>query len=132
MIEAIKRRLEAAHKGPWRAVRAGSKVITNFSLSPDKQWVSYAEDDCIIGPDGEEVLGSSEWIRVEWDDLEFMAHARQDVFDLLTEVERLRTENIELLETLYAVIAETPWHCIEPTALDAARAVIAKAEGGEA
>lgn len=89
-IEAIKRRLEAAHRGPWKAAKAGSPVLNESLSKPGAPYFSSAEDDCILGPNGEEVIGCSEWMRVEWADLEFMAHARQDIADLLAEIARLK------------------------------------------
>lgn len=89
-IDAIKTRLAAAHRGPWRAATARSDVLSESLSKPGEPYFTTAEDDCILGPNGEEVLGCSEWIRVEWVDLEFMAHARKDIEDLLAEVERLR------------------------------------------
>lgn len=57
---------------------------------PGEPYFSKAEDDCILGPNDEEVLGVSEWIRVKSADLEFMANARQDIEDLLKEIEKMR------------------------------------------
>lgn len=90
-IEAIKRRLEAAHRGPWRVAKSGEPVLQENLSKPGATYFSSAEDNCIVGPDGEEVLGCSEWIRVELADLEFMANARRDVADLLAEIDRLKT-----------------------------------------
>lgn len=95
-IEAIKRRLDAAHRGPWKAAKSGSPVLNERLSTHGSQYFSEAEDDCILGPDGEEVIGCSEWMRVDWADLEFMAHARQDIADLLSEIERLKTANVEV------------------------------------
>lgn len=67
-IEAIKARLSAASLGPWRATK----------------------EDTIIGPDDKEILSSSEWVNIQPEDLTFMAKARKDIEDLLTEIERLK------------------------------------------
>ena len=89
-IEAIKKRLAEAAPGPWRAAEAGSVVLDyRFMNEKGKPYSSYAEDACILGPDDSEVLGCSEWMRVNLADLEFMAHSRQDIQDLLGEIERL-------------------------------------------
>lgn len=98
-IEAIKRRLESTHPGPWQAAKSGAPVLQRNLSKPGAPYFSGAEDDCILGPDGEEVIGCSEWMRVCWADLEFMAHARQDIADLLVEIDRLKTTNNELTGT---------------------------------
>lgn len=98
-IDAIKSRLAATHKGPWRVAEAGAEVL-QLGFEQAEPCFDTAEDDCIVGPDGEEVLGCSEWLRVEREDLEFMAHARQDIEDLVGEVERLSARVMELEEAL--------------------------------
>jgi len=82
----IENRSKAARPGPWKAAKAGTRVL----IYHDKPWYSEAEDDCIIDNNDEEVIGSSEWMRVDWVDLEFMANARADIDFLLAEIKRLR------------------------------------------
>ena len=90
-IDAIKARMAAASTGPWRAAKSGTAVLQpDIKTADGMPYFSKAEDDCILGPDGAEILGCSEWIRVDYSDLEFMAHARQDIQDLLDELERLK------------------------------------------
>lgn len=83
-LESIQERLKKASEGPWKAVEAGSIVINPHIETPHDK--SECEDDSILREDNTEVLGTSEWLRCEWDDLEFMAHARKDVEDLLKQV----------------------------------------------
>jgi len=88
-IEEIKARLAAASKGPWHATRAASQVIRRF------KWVSQdyiAEDDCILDGDNNEILGCSEWMRVDWENLEFMAHARKDIEDFISTTEAMQAK----------------------------------------
>lgn len=86
---AIKERLRRATYGPWRAADGGAECFSGDE-SANSATRFYAEDDCILTYDKREVLGCSEWMRVKRDDLEFMAHARQDIEMLIAEVERLR------------------------------------------
>ena len=89
-IEAIKSRLEAASEGPWTMCESGGPVLDkNMRKSDGTFFVWTAEDDCIIGPDGTEVLGCSKRLRCDKNDLHFMANARKDIEDLLAEVDRL-------------------------------------------
>jgi len=92
-IDAIKKRLANATPGPWRPAKCGSDV--NVMSHDGKQYITQAEDDCIIDNNGVEVMGCSEWIRVKWDDLEFMAHARQDIKELIEKIEQLESEKCE-------------------------------------
>jgi hypothetical protein len=85
VLSEIKARVAQSTPGPWHPAKAGSKV---WDESVD--YTSEAEDDSILDEKNREILGSSEWIRVKWEDLEFMAHARDDVEKLIAEVERLR------------------------------------------
>ena len=87
-LKEIEERLNNTHAGPWKAVSGGSKVFCPDISTPDEPYYSRAEDDCILDANGVEVLGVSEWIRVEWEDLEFMAEARSDVEFLLTELKK--------------------------------------------
>ena len=85
----IEDRLKEATKGPWHVVEAGGAVVVSHRQSTRTY---NAEDDCIVDSAGREVLGVSEWIRVNESDLNFMAHAKQDVQDLLEEIKRLKME----------------------------------------
>ena len=93
-IEKIKARLAAASKGPWHAARAGSPVGKPYAMgtSGGRVRIGTAEDDCILGDGNEEILGCSEWLRAGWEDLEFMAHARQDIEDLISATEAMQAK----------------------------------------
>ena len=86
----IENRAKAARPGPWKAAEAGSNVLDPELSKPGAPYYWKSEDDCILDQNEEEVLGCSEWMRVDWVDLEFMAHAREDIDFLLAEIKRLR------------------------------------------
>ena len=84
-IEEIKSRLEKATRGPWVY---------------DKE--RHTHDCCIHAVDAEEyygyihhnegrggVVGSSEWIWINHEDGEFIAHSRSDIEFLISEIYRL-------------------------------------------
>ena len=89
-IEAIKIRLEKASNGPWIAAKGGSKILDSSLSNLDAPFYSLAEDYCILDFNQNEIIGSSEWMRVKWDNLDFMAHARQDIEYLLLEIDKLK------------------------------------------
>ena len=89
-LEPIKKRLSLTTPGPWKAVPVGSNC-----KNPRTQKFSKAEDDCILTDDNIEILGCSEWIRVEWNDLDFMASAKTDIELLIQEIEYLRNQKGE-------------------------------------
>lgn len=71
-LEEIRRRAEAATEGPWRIEESryeGSYNVTSVNETHDLS-------ACLCRPD----------------DAEFISHAREDIPDLLAEVERLRSE----------------------------------------
>ena len=88
-LEKIKKRLNKASKGPWFVSKKGSKILVGELSTPEKKYYTQAEDYCIVDKNKEEILGTSEWLRVSKQDLVFMANARQDIEDLILEVERL-------------------------------------------
>jgi len=90
-LAAIEKRLNKTTKpAPWKAVKGGTRVFVPELSSPDKPYYSSATDDGIIDSNEEEVLGTSEWLRVEWADLSFMAEARSDIEFLLAELKRVQ------------------------------------------
>ena len=86
-IEVIAARAEAASPGPWRASiegrdhLSGDTVILVGDRSTDKAWDMYVWRDA---GDGQRFASEA--------DLDFIAHARQDIPLLITEVRRLRSE----------------------------------------
>lgn len=104
-LAEIKARAEKATPGPWFLRDEGTfgEVLVQYRTEPHgfrfpvaravRSTPGYAES------------------------AEFIAHARQDVPDLVAEVERLREENEELLEAIGTVLAETR----EPLTLGAVR-----------
>lgn len=91
-LQEIRAREAKATKGPWKAVQAGAPVNWEVdSHTGQSNGVSGAVDDSIVTADNFEVLGSSEWINVKWDDLEFMAHAREDIPSLLARISELES-----------------------------------------
>ena len=44
---------------------------------------SVCEDDCIVDANGVEVLGCSEWLRVDWDVLVFLANSPEVIKNLI-------------------------------------------------
>ena len=90
-IKEIKSRLSSVTvKGKWWAVKSNSNVLIPHLCKDNVPYYSQAEDDSILGDDGREVLGCSEWLRCDWKDLEFMAHAKEDIEFLLSEIDRIQ------------------------------------------
>jgi hypothetical protein len=89
-LTKIEHRLKASTEGPWSVVQKGGAVVSEHLKADGTRPIYPADDDCIVGPMGEEVLGSSERLRAEPEDLLFMAHAKQDIQDLLNEIKRLK------------------------------------------
>jgi hypothetical protein len=84
IIEAIRRRAEAACPGPWQAYNGneGTEYGPLWAVANNAYHNPPADED-------------APWIAVHIetgtrDDMEFIAHARQDIPDLIAEIERLR------------------------------------------
>jgi hypothetical protein len=77
---AIRKRLSQTTKGQWK--------IKNSEPNQDSRNTDWAS----IVTDGEEVLSSTEWLNVGFDDLEFLANAKSDIEFLLSEIDRLQQE----------------------------------------
>jgi len=110
-VEEIKARLAAASKGPWYAAKVGSQVGKPY-LRGSQEYITKAEDDCILDADNNEILGCSEWMRVDWKNLEFMAHARQDIEDLIFATEAMQAKIDELnnqIAHLESELAQPPY-----------------------
>jgi hypothetical protein len=93
-LGAIRTRVEQATPGPWR---------WDYGLDGHNEG-SIPCELCWSAPDYERTLfiETSEfcWNDRIWEDAEFIAAARQDVPDLLAEVERLTAENLRLTSEL--------------------------------
>jgi hypothetical protein len=89
-LTKIEQRLKLSTKGPWSVIPAGGAIIGDYLRSDGTEVLHASEDICIVGPDGKEVMGSSEWLRVVPEDINFMANAKQDIQDLLNEIKRLK------------------------------------------
>lgn len=92
---------QKATPGPWTA---------RHGITPEARWhVGYAEVGCSVGP---RWVAVSQPYKVETadglipnphsahDDAEFIAHARQDVADLLVDVDRLKAEYAKAIDTV--------------------------------
>ena len=79
-LEEIKERLSKTSGHSWKAIKMGENILCHHGVCP-------ATEDCIVDSNLEEVLSSSEWLIVKWDDLNFMAHSHDDLKYLLDEVE---------------------------------------------
>ena len=92
-LEEIESRLNKTTAGHWKAAPKDSTYRYKTSVSGTVHInESTAEDDCILRvKDNIEVLGCSEWMRVKWADLDFMAESKSDIEFLLSEVKRLRS-----------------------------------------
>ena len=91
-IKEIEKRLNKASKGPWQVAKGGDKVYHPDVLIDNKPYFTNAEDVCILDYEKKEIICSSEWMRVKQEDLKFMAHARQDIEDLLNEIYKLKAK----------------------------------------
>jgi hypothetical protein len=91
-LSGIKERLNATSAGPWKAVHAGTIVNRRYGAHPNSICSVQYTDRGIVGPDHVEVLGVDGNLHVSSEDLEFMAHAKQDIQELLTEISRLKGE----------------------------------------
>lgn len=96
-LDAIKARCEAATLGPW---------YVEYEMDGP-----FAEPQCIQGPENVTTYHDayndyrvSAVVEMAEADLEFIAHARQDIPDLLAEVERLRAENDRLNSAMHRII----------------------------
>lgn len=70
--------------GPWTVAESGSRF--RHLNDPMPELFGTAEDTCILTVEGEyEVLGCSEWLRAERDDLLLMA-AAPDLLEALKEI----------------------------------------------
>jgi len=84
-LAAIKARAEAATPGPWQ---------WTATKGEDDHLVSLAVHDRY--GQSLEVLGTSEWLRIEPPNATFIAHARTDVPAILAEVKRLRAVLLDI------------------------------------
>lgn len=82
-LEAIRQRAEKATAGPWTCT--DSSVESKYAKS--YWWGGEDNEVCSLSDGGEYI----ENLNAEAD-AKFIAHARQDIPDLLAEVERLRNE----------------------------------------
>lgn len=87
-LDAIEGRLNKAAKGPWEQ----SSVYKSCVLFNETQESEWPEDRirCGVSTGAEIIPRAHLWGDVRDDTAAFIAHARQDVEDLLTEVRRLR------------------------------------------
>lgn len=90
-LEAIRRRAEAACPGPWQAYNGNEGSVDYGPL-----WA--VANDAYHNPPTDD---DTPWIAVHIEtgiqaDMEFIAHARQDIPVLIAEVERLRALLAEL------------------------------------
>jgi hypothetical protein len=100
-LEDIKKRIKAATPGPWAWEAYGEKENAyHIGVALDKndkqlsgmvQTERYDEDADIFVEDvlWRESLGDQSGATVNYDDAEFIAHAREDIPALVAEVERL-------------------------------------------
>lgn len=114
-LAEIRQRADAATPGPWSRHDFGfagqdepSSIVVFQGIEFDWRAVMY---------DNEFVCQMPTWDRQEDDDALFIAHARQDVPDLLAEVDRLAAENADLRRTIAQYTDGRPaLHC-DPTGL---------------
>ena len=95
-LSAIRKRCDAATRGPWRSMRQGNQYIeTNYMPTCKcvgasvvegikRPWKPYAAIRFGIKAEQHEEA------RFKDKDADFIAHAREDIPELLDEVERLR------------------------------------------
>ena len=95
-LKAIKKRHEAATKGPWRAIR-------DTGVRNDGGYVvfSKAKPSHYLGQDERYEREIGEW----HGNLEFIAHARQDLPDCIAEIERLQA----LVKSAYIEAYQNDW-----------------------
>lgn len=95
-LKEIESRLVAITSGNWRVVMKGDKY--RFA-GPE---TFRAEDDYHIVTDADlpnqEVIGTSEWLRIKPEDAEFIAHAPEDMRYVLCELRKTRSKLSELAE----------------------------------
>ncbi|MFI8872391.1 hypothetical protein [Streptomyces sp. NPDC055243] len=119
----IAARLEAAAPGPWTAV----ELPPNEESKHPAHWVKAEYEDS-SGFVTSEVIADCPWRQT---DAEFIAHAREDVPALLTEVERQRAELAAVRAAVRAerdeVAVEVARFGIYGTATSAAKALVARA-----
>jgi hypothetical protein len=116
---AIRRRAEAAEKGPWFFNSYSS--IFSHPLSAEYMQLELALDEKLKSEGRESVdadfdafpdsivasvrvVGGDTATTQGYRDADFIAHARTDVPDLLDEVARLTRERIELAELLHRIV----------------------------
>ena len=88
-LAEIRERAEAATKGPWRSHdfgHAGEEEPSSIVVHVGK----FDHSDLLTYDTETAVAWMPRWERQESDDAAFIAHARDDVPDLLSEVDRLR------------------------------------------
>lgn len=106
--------------GPWKVGEKNCRVICEINSEP---FVSMAEDVCILTADDHQVLGSSEWLNVEPDNLRLIA-AAPELLDalkaLLVMMDREQPRKID---------AALSWRANDEHARALAASAIAKAEG---
>jgi len=88
-IKDIQDRLDKTTGNEWFVKEAGSEVVKVSKLFEKGFYVSQAEDDCILDENQEEIIGSSEWLRFNQDNLSFMANAKSDIKYLLLKIKEL-------------------------------------------
>ena len=71
-LDQIRKRLKKTTAGHWVAVDPKSEYTHN-----GRKYLT--EDMAILTKEGEEVLGASEWLRCDMNDLNFMAYAKEDI-----------------------------------------------------
>lgn len=92
-LAEIRVRVEESSEGPWEALPEGGwAVIGSGSDSVIHAYSEHAVCSC-----GEACDGSPE-VAMSIEDIEFVAHARTDVPDLLAHVDHLTAENARLRE----------------------------------
>ena len=82
--------LQTKHPLPWKAVEAKSEIaytFTNQRTGETKRSETICEDDCIVDANREEVLGCSEWLRVDWEVLVFLANSPEVIKNLIETIE---------------------------------------------
>lgn len=91
-FEEIKERVANATPGPWILhFRADEKTRTHYSWNI---W-DEAGNVFILDMERKQQPPSDEWVQQRTANFNFVAHARQDVPDLIAEVERLRAAMAE-------------------------------------
>lgn len=138
-LEAIKKRAEAATKGPWRSMRDGNQYI-GTKYMPTAKCVGASWVEGVVRPWNPHRLLAFGFPPEEYErarfldaDADFIAHARADVPALVAEVERLRAQlvNPELYAVALAVHGALGWgfdpNTVSPVMLSRAAAELAKA-----